>query len=36
MKQKLVFATNNRYKLDEIRAVAGNQIEVIGLDEAGG
>jgi XTP/dITP diphosphohydrolase len=35
MKQKLVFATNNRYKLDEIRAVAGNQIEVIGLDEAG-
>jgi XTP/dITP diphosphohydrolase len=35
MKQKLVFATNNRHKLDEIRAVAGNQIEILGLDEAG-
>jgi XTP/dITP diphosphohydrolase len=35
MKQKLVFATNNRHKLDEIRAVVGNQIEILGLDEAG-
>ena len=32
---KLVFATNNQHKADEIRSVAGDQFEIITLKEAG-
>jgi XTP/dITP diphosphohydrolase len=32
---KLVFATNNQHKLREIREIAGNEIEIISLEEAG-
>ncbi len=32
---KLVFATRNLGKLAELRALAGEGIEVVGLDEAG-
>lgn len=32
---KLIFATNNQYKADEINAVIGNSIQVITLKEAG-
>jgi XTP/dITP diphosphohydrolase len=35
MKKKLVFATNNPHKLEEIRAVVGSFFEIISLDEAG-
>lgn len=30
---KLVFATNNRHKLDEVRAILGNKIEVLSLND---
>ena len=30
---KLVFATNNRHKLDEIRAILGNKIELLSLND---
>ena len=30
---KLVFATNNRHKLDEVRAILGNSIEVLSLND---
>lgn len=30
---KLVFATNNRHKLDEVRAILGNRIEVLSLND---
>ncbi len=33
MKRKLVFATNNLHKLDEIRSVAGLEIEILSLDD---
>ncbi len=32
---KLIFATNNQHKVDEIRAVLGNEPEIITLAEAG-
>jgi XTP/dITP diphosphohydrolase len=32
---KLIFATNNQNKVDEIRAVLGNELEIITLKEAG-
>ena len=32
---KLVFATNNQHKVDEIRAVVGDRFEIITLKEAG-
>ncbi len=32
---KLVFATNNKHKLAEIRAMVSDQIEIMGLDEIG-
>ncbi len=30
---KLVFATNNKHKLDEIRAILGNKIEILSLND---
>ncbi len=35
MLQKIIFATNNQHKVDEIRLVIGNQFEIITLLEAG-
>lgn len=35
MKTKLIFATNNQHKADEIRSVIGEQFEIITLKEAG-
>lgn len=35
MKTKLIFATNNQHKTDEIRSVIGDQFEIITLKEAG-
>lgn len=35
MKRKLVFATNNLHKLEEIRSVAGLDIEILSLNEIG-
>lgn len=35
MKIKLIFATNNQHKVDEIRSVIGEQFEIITLKEAG-
>jgi XTP/dITP diphosphohydrolase len=32
---KLIFATNNQHKIDEIRSVLGKKIEIITLKEAG-
>ncbi len=32
---KIVFATNNAHKLDEIRAILGNEIEVLSLKDIG-
>jgi len=32
---KLIFATNNKHKVDEIRSVLGNSLEIITLQEAG-
>ena len=32
---KLLFATNNKHKIDEIQAAVGDQIQVIGLKDAG-
>ena len=32
---KLVFATNNRHKLEEIRAMVADSIEIVGLNEIG-
>ncbi len=32
---KLIFATNNQHKADEIRSVVGNDLEIITLKEAG-
>jgi XTP/dITP diphosphohydrolase len=32
---KLIFATNNQHKADEIRSVVGNNLEIITLKEAG-
>ena len=30
---KLVFATNNRHKLDEVRAIVGNNIDILSLND---
>ena len=35
MKKKLVFATNNAHKLDEISAILSDRIEVLSLDDIG-
>ncbi len=35
MLQKIIFATNNQHKVDEIRLVIGSQFEIITLQEAG-
>src|SRR5476651_30230 len=35
MKNKLIFATNNQHKVDEIRFVIGTQFNIITLEEAG-
>ena len=35
MKMKLVFATNNAHKLEEIREMAGGQYEIVSLKEIG-
>ena len=32
---KLIFATNNQHKVDEVRSVLGNEFEIITLQEAG-
>lgn len=32
---KLIFATNNQHKVDEIRSIVGNDLEIITLKEAG-
>lgn len=32
---KLVFATNNKHKLQEIRDILGNQVEILSLDDIG-
>ena len=32
MKRKLVFATNNAHKLEEVAAILGNQIELLSLN----
>lgn len=33
MKKKLVFATNNAHKLDEIRAILGDRVEILSLKD---
>lgn len=33
--KKIVFATNNRHKLDEIRAIAGDNLDIVGLADIG-
>lgn len=35
MKQKLVFATNNAHKLEEVREVVGNNFEILSLNDIG-
>lgn len=35
MRRKLVFATNNAHKLDEIRAILGDEIEIVCLADIG-
>lgn len=35
MKRKLVFATNNAHKLEEVAAILGNQIELLSLNDIG-
>ncbi|MBE0639200.1 MAG: non-canonical purine NTP diphosphatase [Bacteroidales bacterium] len=35
MIRKLLFATNNRHKLEEIRSVAGSDIEILSLNDIG-
>ena len=32
---KLVFATNNRHKLDDVRAIVGDRVEVLSLNDIG-
>ena len=32
---KLVFATNNRHKLDEVRAIVGDRVEVLSMNDIG-
>ena len=35
MKRKLVFATNNAHKLEEVAAILGDQVELLSLDDIG-
>lgn len=35
MKRRIVFATNNAYKLEEIRAIAGDRLEILSLADIG-
>lgn len=35
MKKKIIFATNNQHKLDEIRAILGSSFEVVSLSDIG-
>ncbi len=35
MRRRIVFATNNAHKLDEIRAIAGDRLEVLSLADIG-
>lgn len=35
MKQKLVFATNNAHKLEEVKAVVGDSFEILSLKDIG-
>jgi len=35
MKRRLIFATNNAHKLDEIRAILGDEIEILSLSDIG-
>ena len=32
---KIVFATNNQHKLDEIRSILGNKFEIVSLADIG-
>lgn len=33
--KKIIFATNNAHKLEEVRAILGSEVELITLKEAG-
>ena len=33
MKRKLVFATNNAHKLEEVAAILGDQVELLSLND---
>ena len=35
MKRKLVFATNNAHKLEEVAAIPGDQVELLSLNDIG-
>ncbi|WP_304382308.1 non-canonical purine NTP pyrophosphatase, partial [Paramuribaculum intestinale] len=35
MRRRIVFVTNNAHKLDEIRAIAGDRLEVLSLADIG-
>ena len=35
MRRRIVFATNNAHKLDEIRAIVGDRLEVLSLADIG-
>ena len=35
MKRKLVFATNNAHKLEEVAAILGDQVELLSLNDIG-
>lgn len=32
---KLIFASNNKHKIEELKAFAGNEVEIVSLEEAG-
>ena len=35
IKRKLVFATNNAHKLEEVAAILGDQVELLSLNDIG-
>ena len=35
MKRKLVFATNNAHKLEEVAAILGDKVELLSLNDIG-
>ena len=35
MKKRLIFATNNKHKLEEVRAALGEEVEIASLDDVG-